>query len=136
VYAVLIFTWLKGADWVGGYDDKIPKKLDGGIIFPPAGNLVMHALPQLDRGGRLVLAPVTMTPIEISDYNLIWQERSIISLAHITKKDGDEFLHIAEDMNLKAFIEVYPFDELPDVLIQVKQGNVKGNAVVKIAESC
>jgi propanol-preferring alcohol dehydrogenase len=123
-----------GAHWVGGYEDKVPKKLDGGIIFPPAGDLVSHALSQLESGAKLVLGPVTMTPIEINDYNLIWQERSIISLAHITKKDGVEFLHIANQTNLKASIEVFPFDELSDALIRVKQGKVTGNAVIKIAE--
>ena len=106
-----------GADWVGGYDDKIPVRLDGCIIFPPAGNLVSHALSQLDSGARLVLGPVTMTPIEIKDYNLIWQERSVISLAHITKRDAVEFLDIANQENLKAPIEIFPFDELPEVLI-------------------
>jgi propanol-preferring alcohol dehydrogenase len=123
-----------GADWVGGYDEKIPDRLDGGIIFPPAGNLVSHALSHLDSGARLVLGPVTMTPIEINDYNLIWQERSVISLAHITRRDGVEFLDIANQANLKASIEVFPFDELPEALIRVKQGNVKGNAVIQIAE--
>jgi propanol-preferring alcohol dehydrogenase len=123
-----------GADWVGGYEDKIPALLDGSIIFPPAGNLVSHALSQLDSGGRLVLGPVTMTPIEINDYNLIWQERSVISLAHITRRDGIEFLNIADSANLKAPIEVFPFNDLQEVLIQVKHGNVNGNAVIQIAE--
>jgi propanol-preferring alcohol dehydrogenase len=123
-----------GADWVGGYEDKIPTLLDGGIIFPPAGNLVSHALSQLDSGGRLVLGPVTMTPIEIKDYNLIWQERSVISLAHITKRDGIEFMNIAEQANLKTSIEVFPFEYLQEVLIQVKHGKVNGNAVIQIAE--
>jgi len=124
-----------GADWVGGYGDKIPEKLDGGIIFPPAGDLVTHALSQLDSGGKLVLAPVTMTPIKINDYNLIWQERSIISLAHITKRDGVEFLDIAERADLKTSIEVFPFDAVPEVLIRVKHGEVRGNAVIQIAEN-
>ena len=123
-----------GADWVGGYENNIPVKLDGGIIFPPAGNLVSFALSQLDSGARLVLGPVTMTPIEIKDYNLIWQERSVISLAHITKRDGVEFLDIANQANFKAPIEVFPFDDLPEVLIQVKHGIVNGNAVIQIAE--
>lgn len=58
------------ADWVGDYEDSISCKLDAGIIFPPAGNLVEFVLGQLDRGGKLILAPVTMTPIEIKDYDL------------------------------------------------------------------
>jgi propanol-preferring alcohol dehydrogenase len=121
-----------GAAWVGGYDDKIPVRLDGGIIFPPAGNLVPFALSQLDSGGKLVLGPVTMSPIEIKDYNLIWQERSIISLAHISRKDCAEFLRIANDINIKTSVDVFPFDDLPEVLIQVKRGKVNGNAVIEI----
>jgi len=122
------------ADWVGGYDDEIPVLLDGGIIFPPAGNLVAHALSQLDSGGRLVLGPVTMTPIEIKDYNLIWQERSIISLAHITREDCNEFLQLANNINLKASIEVFAFKDLQEALICVKDGKVNGNAVIQIAD--
>lgn len=123
-----------GADWVGGYQDEIPSLLDGGIVFPPAGNLVSHALSQLDSGGRLVLGPVTMTPIEIKDYNLIWQERSIISLAHISRRDCTEFLEMANEIKLKTAIEVFPFEELQEVLIKVKNGGVNGNAVIQISE--
>ena len=124
----------RGADWVGGYDDKIPEILDGSIIFPPVGNLVSHALSQLDSGGRLVLGPVTMTPIEINDYNLIWQERSIISLAHITRYDCVEFLQLANEINLMAPVEVFPFEDLQQALIKVKHGKVNGNAVIQIAK--
>jgi len=123
-----------GADWVGNYEDKIPTKLDAGIIFPPVGNLVTFALSQLDSGGRLVLSPVTMTPIEINDYNLIWQERSLISLANITRKDGLEFLEIADKINLKASIEIFEFNDLPEALIRVKHGRINGNAVIQIAD--
>jgi len=122
------------ADWVGDYEDEIPELLDGSIIFPPAGHLVPHALSQLASGGRLVLGPVTMTPIEIKNYNLIWQERSIISLAHITRKDCAEFLQLANDIKPKTSIEVFHFEELPEVLIRVKNGKVNGNAVIQIAE--
>ena len=123
-----------GADWVGGYDDTIPGMLEGSIIFPPVGKLVSHALSQLDSGGRLVLGPVTMTPIEINDYNLIWHERSIISLAHITRKDAVEFLQLADEINLKAPFEVFSFNDTPEALIRVKHGKVNGNAVIQIAE--
>jgi propanol-preferring alcohol dehydrogenase len=121
-----------GASWVGGYEDKIPVRLNGGIIFPPAGDLVPFALSQLDSGAKLVLGPVTMSPIEIEDYNLIWQERSIVSLAHISRKDGVEFLQIANDINIKTSVDVFPFDDLPEVLIRVKHGKVNGNAVIEI----
>jgi propanol-preferring alcohol dehydrogenase len=121
-----------GASWVGGYEDKIPVRLDGGIIFPPAGDLVPFALSQLDSGAKLVLGPVTMSPIEIKDYNLIWQERSIVSLAHISRKDGVEFLQIANDIKIKTSIDVFSFEDLPEVLIRVKHGKINGNAVIEI----
>jgi len=123
-----------GADWVGSYDDNLPYKLDAGIIFPPAGNLVELALSQLDSGSKLVLAPVTMTPIEIKDYNHIWMERSIMSLANISRKDGIEFLKIADEINIKTKLETFDFNELPEILIRAKQGKVDGNAVIKIAK--
>lgn len=122
-----------GADWVGGYEDKLPSKLDAGIIFPPAGQLIPIALSQLNSGGRLVLAPVYMTPIEIKDYNLVWMERSIKSLANITRQDGLEFLSLAQKIGIKTKVEVFAFDELQDALILVKKGQVKGNAVIQIA---
>jgi len=75
-----------------------------------------------------------MTPIEIKDYNLIWQERSVISLAHITRQDCIEFLQLASEINLKTSIEVFPFEDLPEALIRVKHGKVHGNAVIQIAE--
>ena len=121
-----------GADWIGTYEDAPPSLMDAGIIFPPAGNLVEFALSQLDSDGRLVLAPVYMTPIEISDYNLIWHERSIKSLAHISRDDGREFLEIAADIDITTQIETFPFDALAEVLPLVKHGKIKGNAVIKV----
>ncbi len=123
-----------GAEWVGGYDDQMPVKLDGSIVFPPVGDLVSFALSQLDSNGRLVLGPVTMTPIVIDDFNLIWQERSIISLAHVTRQDGEAFVRLADDIGIKVNTEVYPFARVPEALIAVRHGQVKGNAVIQVAE--
>ncbi len=122
-----------GADWVGGYEDDMPVKLNGGIIFPPAGEIVKFALGQMDSNGRLVLGPVTMSPIVIDDFNLIWHERSIISLAHVTRRDGEEFVKIADEIDIKVNIEVFPFSRVPDALIAVRHGRVKGNAVIRVA---
>lgn len=121
-----------GADWIGGYEDEPPSLFDSGIIFPPAGNLVEFALSQLKANGRLILAPVYMTPIEIKDYNHIWLERSMKSLAHISRQDGREFLRIAGETRLNTKIEVFPFEQLADVLPLVKGGKVNGNAVIKM----
>jgi propanol-preferring alcohol dehydrogenase len=122
-----------GADWIGSYEDSPPRLMDAGIIFPPAGNLVEFALSQLESGGRLILAPVYMTPIEIRDYNLIWQERTIKSLAHISRQDGREFLKIAGEIKIKGQIETFPFENLADAFALVKDGKIQGNAVIQIA---
>ncbi len=121
------------AEWVGGYDEQMPVQLDGGIIFPPVGDLVPFALRQMDRNGRLVLGPVTMTPIVINDFNLIWGERSITSLAHVTRQDGEAFVKIASATDLAMNIETYPFSQVPQALIAVREGKVKGNAVIRVA---
>jgi propanol-preferring alcohol dehydrogenase len=121
-----------GADWVGGYEDEIPYKFDTAIIFPPVGNLVETALSQLDSGGKLVLGAVYMSPIEVKNYNNIWMERSVKSLANITREDGREFLDIATKVGIKTEIEVFSFDELPEALILTKSGKVNGNPVVRI----
>jgi propanol-preferring alcohol dehydrogenase len=123
-----------GADWVGGYEDKLPGKFDAAIVFPPAGNLVELALSQLDSGGKLVLAAVYMTPVEVKDYNHLWMERSVKSMANITREDGREFLEIVDKVGIKTEVEVFTFDKLPDVLILAKGGRVKGNAVIKVAD--
>ncbi|HEY52254.1 MAG TPA: zinc-dependent alcohol dehydrogenase family protein [Caldilineae bacterium] len=121
-----------GADWIGDYADALPVKLDGGIIFPPVGDLVPFALAQLDKNGRLVLGPVTMTPITIADFNLIWGERSIISLAHVTREDARGFIQLADASDIQVGIETYPFERLPEALIAVRHSRVKGNAVIQI----
>ncbi len=121
-----------GADWIGGPAAPLPEKLDAAIIFPPAGELVEGVLSNLERGGRLVLSPVTMTPITIEDYNHIWMERSIVSLANIAREDGHAFLEIAQRERFESRFETFGFDDLPEVMIRVKEGKINGNAVIWI----
>jgi len=119
-----------GADWVGGYDDEFPVKLDAGIIFPAVGPLVPEALGHIKDGGRLILAPVTMTPIVIDDFNLVWGEREIKSLAHITRKDGNELIEMAMKKRFETRVECFDFEDLQEAMIKVSKGEVNGNAVV------
>lgn len=121
-----------GATWVGGYDDTLSVKLDGGIIFPPVGELVPFALTQLDKNGRLVLGPVTMSPITIADFNLIWGERSLISLAHVTREDARQFIALATANTIQMPLQIYPFAQLPEALIAVRHSRVEGNAVIQV----
>jgi propanol-preferring alcohol dehydrogenase len=121
------------ADWVGDYDDKFPVKLDVAILYPPAGKLVPEALSLLEPGGRLILSPIYMSPIEIKNYNnMLWMERSIKSVANITRQDGIEFLKIADKLKLKSRVELYDFDYIPESLIKVAEGGINGTAVVTL----
>ncbi len=121
------------ADWVGDYDDKFSVKLDAAILYPPAGELVHHVLSLLKPGGRLILSPIYMSPIEIKDYNnLLWMERSIKSVANITRRDGTEFLKAADELKLKSRIELYGFDNIPEALIKLSKGEIDGTAVVTL----
>jgi len=122
-----------GADWVGNYDDKFPVKLDAAIFYPPAGDLVSHVLSLLEPGGRLILSPIYISPIEIKDYTgLLWMERSIKSVANVTRRDGIEFLKIADGLKLKSRTEVYGFNNIPEALIKVAKGEIDGTAVVTL----
>jgi propanol-preferring alcohol dehydrogenase len=121
------------ADWVGDYDYNFPVKLDAAILYPPAGELVPDVLSLLEPGGRLILSPIYMSPIEIKDYNnLLWMERSIKSVANITRKDGAEFLKIADELKLKSRIDLYNFDDIPEALIKVAKEKINGTAVVPL----
>lgn len=121
-----------GADWVGTYQDSLPARPSSAILFPPAGELVEGILTNLERGGRLVLAPVAMSPITIQDYTHIWMERSLVSLANISREDGVAFLKIAQERGFTSVYETFGFDDLPDVMVRVKEGRIKGNAVIWI----
>ena len=121
------------ADWIGDYDDKFPVKLDAAICYPPAGELVPYVLPLLEPGGRLILSPIYMSLIEIKNYTkLLWMERSIKSVANITRRDGIEFLKTADELKLKSRIELYAFDDIPEILTKVSKGEISGTAVAEI----
>ncbi len=124
-----------GAVWAADASKKdLPCKLDKSIVFPPAGNLVEPALEKLEVGGILVLAPVSMSTIEIKNYSQNLWGRDIRTLFNVKKSWGEEFLNIADEMQIKVGKEVFPFEKLQDVLILVRKGEIKEpNAVIKIS---
>lgn len=128
----------EGAVWAGNTaTEEFPCKLDAAVIFPPAGNLIEPALSSLKIGGVLVLAPVSSSPILIDDYSRNLWGRSIKTLYHVTKSDAEEFFEIVRDLGaeIRVGISVFPFEALPDALIQVKHGEQQEpNAVIQIAE--
>jgi propanol-preferring alcohol dehydrogenase len=112
--------------------EEMPKGvLDAAIIFAPAGELVPQALGALDRGGKLILAGIYMSPTPPLDYQKhLYQEKSIQSVANATRQDGEELLALAQEIPIKTEVEEYPLKEVNAVLRRLKEGKVRGGAVL------
>ena len=121
-----------GADWVGNYEQTQPKKLDGVIIFAPNGDLVPHALRNIKKGGTVSLAGIYMTEIPQMEYNLIYGEKKLISVANSTREDVRGILDIAEKAKIKTDVHTFPLEEANLALRDVKHSLIKGSAVLII----
>jgi len=122
-----------GAEWAGAADDQPPEKLDSAIIFAPAGELVIAALRVLKRGGTVTLGGIYMSPIPQFDYNLLYHERVIRSVANNTRRDGEEFLQIAAQIPIRTQVQEFPLKEANAALVALKRDAVRGAAVLRIA---
>lgn len=122
-----------GAAWVGGAEDEAPAKLDGAIIFAPAGSLVPAALKTLRKGGTLALAGITMTAIPQMDYSLLYHERVIRSVANSTRQDCREFLELASQANLKTEIKTYNLEAANHALQDLKHSRIEGAGVLRVS---
>ncbi|MEP7274037.1 MAG: zinc-dependent alcohol dehydrogenase family protein [Acidobacteriota bacterium] len=121
-----------GACWTGSSDDAPPVKLDAAIIFAPAGELVVTALKTLRRGGTVACAGIHMSPIPVVDYDLLYHERVIRSVANNTRQDGEEFLKTAAEIPIRTQIEVFDLSEANVALNALKHDEVSGAAVLKV----
>jgi alcohol dehydrogenase, propanol-preferring len=119
-----------GAVWAGEATDAPPAKLDAAIIFAPAGELLPPALAALKKGGVLVLGGIHMSPIPSFDYNLLYQERVIRSVANNTRKDGEDFLRVAAEIPIRSQTTLYPLGEANRALNDLKSDRVNGAAVL------
>jgi len=123
-----------GAAWVGRAEAAPPEKLQAAIIFAPAGRLVLDALRALDRGGTVVLAGITMTPIPEIDYaRLLYHERRIRSVANATRRDAEELLALASEIPLRTEVEVYPLEQVNQALGRLKQSLIYGAGVIEVS---
>jgi len=124
-----------GAAWVGGAKDTPPHKLDSSIIFAPAGWIVPEALRVLRKGGTLALAGIHMTPIPEMDYDaLLYHERTVRSVANSTRQDVVELLRLAETMQIRTDVQVFPLQEANHVLQLLKRAQIRGTAVLEIPQ--
>jgi len=121
-----------GAVWAGGSDDEPPSRLDAALIFAPAGELVISALRVLKPGGTVTLGGIHMTPIPPLDYNLLYRERVIRSVANNTRRDGEDFLRIAAEIPIHTEVREYPLEEANQALSDLKHDAIRGAAVLRV----
>jgi propanol-preferring alcohol dehydrogenase len=121
-----------GAVWVGTAMDAPPDPMDSSIVFAPAGPLVVDALKVLDKGGTLALAGITMTPIPEMDYDLIYGERTVRSVANTTRRDAEELLEAAAEIPIRTVVETFPLEEANRVLQMMKASELRAGAALLI----
>jgi propanol-preferring alcohol dehydrogenase len=121
-----------GALWAGGSDQAPPEPLDAAIIFAPVGSLVPEALSRTVKGGRVVCAGIHMSPIPEFDYDLLWGERCIVSVANLTRRDGVEFFQVAPRVPVRTTVTPYPLAAAGKALDDLRAGRVTGAAVLDV----
>lgn len=119
-----------GAVWVGEAQERPPAPLDAAVIFAPAGWIVPQALQSLDKGGRVALAGIHMSPIPELAYELVYFERELKSVANATREDGREFLTLAAELPIRVETEPFPLDAAGEALAKLKARKLRGAAVL------
>jgi propanol-preferring alcohol dehydrogenase len=121
-----------GAVWAGGSDVDPPEPLDAAIIFAPVGALVPRALETIRPGGVVVCAGIHMSKIPAFDYELLWGERALRSVANLTREDGLEFLNLAPSIPVQTTVETFALDQAEMALEYLRSGRIEGAAVLMV----
>ena len=119
-----------GAAWVGTSAETPPVPLDAAILFAPAGELVPAALRAVDRGGTVVCAGIHMSDIPGFPYSLLWGERTVRSVANLTRADGDEFLDLAPRIPVRTEVTTLPLGQAGQALQDLREGRIAGASVL------
>lgn len=127
------FAYSLGAKWAGGSDELPPILLDASLIFAPVGALYIQALKAIKKGGKVISAGIHMSDIPSFPYALLWEERSISSVANLTRKDGIDFMQIAKKLHLQVSITSYSLENVNQALEAIRNGTLEGSAVLKIS---
>lgn len=123
-----------GAVWAGGSDEVVSNRLDGAIIFAAAGELIPLALRNLRKGGAVVSAEIHMSDIPSFPYDILWNERSIRSVANLTRADGWEFLEKAANMQIETHVKEFPLEKANEAIEYLRGRKVHGSAVLRVSE--
>jgi propanol-preferring alcohol dehydrogenase len=121
-----------GAVWAGGSDEAPPEELDAAIVFAPDGALVPLALRALARGGVVVCGGIHMSEIPAFPYEDLWQERSVRSVANLTRRDAEEFLALAPCVPVRTAVTTYPLEAANEALADLRAGRFSGAAVLRV----
>lgn len=126
------FALSLGADWVGGSDQMPPVPLDAALIFAPAGELMPQALKVVKKGGQVISVGIHMSDIPSFPYALLWEERSLTSVANLTRADGVDFFKIAAKTPLQPHITSYSIEQANEALEALRRGALHGSLVLTI----
>ncbi len=121
-----------GAEWAGSSGEMPPEELDGAIVFAPVGELIPAALRASAKGARVISAGIHMSDIPSFPYEILWEERSLGSVANLTRRDGEEFFALAEEAQLETDVEVHPLSGANEALESIRSGSLRGAAVLVI----
>jgi propanol-preferring alcohol dehydrogenase len=121
-----------GAEWSGGSDEAPPVPLDAALLFAPAGELVPQALRAVVKGGTVVCGGIHMSPIPSFPYEILWGERTLRSVANLTRDDAREFLALAPQVPIETRVDPFPLAEANEALAALRGGRVRGAAVLVV----
>jgi propanol-preferring alcohol dehydrogenase len=119
-----------GATWAGSSTAMPPVLLDAAIVFAPVGALVPLALKALKKGGRCICAEIYMSDIPSFSYADLWGEKSIQSIANLTREDARAFFALLPKTSIRTEVSVYPLEKANQALVDLKRGALKGAAVI------
>jgi propanol-preferring alcohol dehydrogenase len=127
-----VFARSLGAVWAGSSAERPPQELDAAILFAPVGALIPAALAAVRPGGRVICAGIHMSDVPSFPYRLLWGERSVASVANLTRTDGEEFVRLATRLGLTATVERFALEDANRALERLRSGAVKGAAVLEM----
>lgn len=121
-----------GVAWAGATGDRPPEPLDAALLFAPVGALVPLALTTVEKGGVVVCAGIHMTDIPSFPYELLWGERTLRSVANLTRRDGEELMALAPRVGVRTAVEVFPLAAANQALEALRAGKIRGAAVLDV----
>lgn len=124
-----------GAVWIGGSNETPPAPLDAALLFAPVGALVPAALRAVTKGGTVVCGGIHMSPIPSFPYELLWGERRIVSVANLTRRDGEALLALAPKVPIRTSVEAFTLEQANEALSALREGRLSGAAVLLAQEA-